>query len=49
MPGANRAFSRRNVSRYKLQEGTTIFTITKRKGEFCQEWRKEIMGVLSKY
>ena len=49
MPGANFAFPRCNVSRYKLHEGTTIFTITKRKSEFYQEWRKEIQGVLLKY
>ena len=49
MPGANCAFPGRNVSRYKLQEDTTIFSITKRKSEFYQEWRKEILGVLSKY
>ena len=49
MPGANFAFPRCNVSRYKLHEGTTIFTITKRKSEFYQEWKKEIQGVLLKY
>ena len=37
------------MSRYKLHEGTTLFTITKRKSEFYHKWRKEIMGVLLKY
>ena len=49
MPGANCAFPGCNVSRYKLREGTTIFSITKRKSEFYQKWRKEILGVLLKY
>ena len=37
------------MSRYKLHEGTTIFSITKRKSEFYQEWRKEILEVLLRY
>ena len=45
MPGANFAFPGCNMSRYKLHEGTTIFSITK----FYHEWRKEIPGVLLKY
>ena len=49
MPGANCAFPGCNVSRYKLHEGTTIFSITKRKNEFYKEWRNEILRVLLKY
>ena len=49
MPGANCAFPGCNVSRYKLHEGATIFSITKRKSEFYQKWRKEILGVSLKY
>ena len=49
MPGANCAFPGCSVSRYKLHEVTTIFSITKRKNEFYKEWRKEILGVLLKY
>ena len=49
MPGACCAFPRCNVSRYKLHEGATIFSITMRKSEFYQERRKEILGVLLKY
>ena len=37
------------MSRYKLHSGTTIFIITKKKGEFYQERRKEILRVLLKY
>ena len=32
-----------------LYKGTTLFSITNRKGGFYQEWRKEIIGVLLKY
>ena len=49
MPGADCAFPGCNVSRYKLHEGTTIFSITKRKNEFYKEWRNEILRVLLKY
>ena len=49
MPCANCAFPGCNVSRYKLHEGTTIFSINKRKSELYQEWRQEILGVLLKY
>ena len=49
MPDANCAFPGCIVSIYKLHEGTTIFSITKRKSEFYQEWRKEILGILLKY
>ena len=49
MSGANCAFPGCIVPRYKLQEGTTIFSITMRESEFYQKWRKEILGVLLKY
>ena len=47
--GANCAFPGCNVSRYKLHNGTTIFIIAKKKSEFYQERRKEILRVLLKY
>ena len=37
------------MSRYKLHNGTTIFIIAKKKSEFYQERRKEILRVLLKY
>ena len=49
MSGANCTYPGCNVSKYNLHKGTTIFGITKRKGEFYQEWRKEILGVLLRY
>ena len=49
MSGANCAFPGCDVSRYRLHEDTTIFSTTKRKSKFYQEWRREILGVLLKY
>ena len=37
------------MSKCKLHEGKATFSITERKSEFYQEWRKEILGVLLKY
>ena len=37
------------MSRYKLHNGTRIFIIAKKKSEFYQERRKEILRVLLKY
>ena len=49
MLGVNCAFPGCNVSRYKFREGTAIFSIAKRKSEFYQKKRKEILRVLLKY
>ena len=49
MFGVNCAFTECNVCRCKLHEGTIILSIRKRKNEYYQEWRKEILRVFLKY